>query len=77
MSTRTPPHADAEPTPNRPETRGRTPSKTTLPVQSPRDPQSATDRAPQTFARRDRTRLENLIDEWNAAFANHGSGRRS
>ena len=34
------------------------------------DPRTGTDRAPQTFSNGNRARLENLIDEFNAAFAN-------
>ncbi|WP_121741563.1 hypothetical protein [Natronorubrum halophilum] len=44
------------------------PTRTTAPEIST-DPRTATDRAPRTFAHRDTARLENLIDEFNAAFA--------
>ena len=37
------------------------------------DPRTATDMAPRTFSHRNTTRLENLIDEWNTAFANAGA----
>ncbi|WP_226004531.1 hypothetical protein [Natrinema salinisoli] len=64
---------DAESTTNRTSTRTQTPPST--PVTE--DPRTATDRAPRTFSHRNGARLENLIDEWNAAFANettkHGS----
>ncbi|MDF9744960.1 hypothetical protein [Natrinema salsiterrestre] len=64
---------DAESTPNRTSTRTQTPPS--APVTE--DPRTATDRAPRTFSHRNSARLENLIDEWNAAFANetteHGS----
>ncbi|WP_254531902.1 hypothetical protein [Natrinema gelatinilyticum] len=52
-----------EPTPNRTRTQT-TPSSTVT-----EDLRPATERAPQTFSHQDRSRLENLIDEWNAAFA--------
>ncbi|OLZ39527.1 hypothetical protein A6E15_00355 [Natrinema saccharevitans] len=63
MSTQHLTRPDAEPTPDR--TRS-TPSSTL------EDPRTATDRAPRTFSHRDGGRLENLIDEWNSAFANAG-----
>ena len=55
---------DAEPTFDRTATRTR-----------PTVPSTATERAPQTFSHRSTGRLQNLIDEWNAAFV--GSGARS
>ncbi|ELY68730.1 hypothetical protein [Natrinema versiforme] len=54
---------DAEPTPDR--TTIRTPRSSPL-----EDPRTATDRAQRMFSHGDTGRLENLIDEWNAAFAN-------
>ena len=65
MSTQHLTRPDAEPTPDR--TRS-TPSSTL------EDPRTATDRAPRTFSHRDGGRLENLIDEWNSAFANAEAG---
>jgi|AntDeeMetagen681_2_1112603.scaffolds.fasta_scaffold01712_1 hypothetical protein len=62
---------DAEPTSNRTATR-------TQPAPSSavtEDPRTATDRAPRTFSQQSTGRLENLIDEWNAAFANENTGR--
>ncbi|WP_306052978.1 hypothetical protein [Natronococcus wangiae] len=44
-----------------------TPSPAATPPSDPNT--SATDRAPATFSRGNRERLENLIDEWNAGFA--------
>ena len=52
---------------DRPTNRTRaTPAETTTPTT---DPRTATDRAPQTFSNQNRARLENLIDEFNTAFA--------
>ncbi|SDJ39198.1 hypothetical protein [Natronorubrum texcoconense] len=51
--------------PDRTTTRA-TPAETTTPTT---DPRTATDRAPQTFSNQNRARLENLIDEFNTAFA--------
>ena len=69
---------DAEPTPDRTTTRTTTRTRPeTTPSNAAADPRTATDRAPRTFSHRNATRLENLIDEWNAAFANEGTGRSS
>ncbi|SER27791.1 hypothetical protein [Natrinema salaciae] len=65
MSTHQPqPPTETEPTPDR------TTPHTHRPRSSAATPRTATDRAPRTFSHRNATRLENLIDEWNAAFAN-------
>jgi hypothetical protein len=61
MSTR-PQLTQPEPTTDQPATE-KTPPAATPPTRTP------TDRAPQTFSRGNRSRLENLIDEWNAGFA--------
>ncbi|ELY58494.1 hypothetical protein [Natronococcus jeotgali] len=59
MSTR--PHTTpTEPTPSQPTTR------TTRPT--------ASERAPATFSNGHTDRLQNLIDEWNTAFADGASG---
>ncbi|PCR90370.1 hypothetical protein [Natrinema ejinorense] len=63
---------DAEPTTDRTTTRTRPRSSAVT-----EDPRTATDQAPQTFSHRNTGRLENLIDEWNAAFANETAGRGS
>ncbi|WP_254521444.1 hypothetical protein [Natrinema caseinilyticum] len=69
MSTQHLSQPEPEPTPNRTQTRTRTtPSRSVA-----EDTRTATDRAPQTFSHRNRARLENLIDEWNAAFATGNS----
>ncbi|SIS04561.1 hypothetical protein [Natronorubrum thiooxidans] len=47
-----------------------TPADTTAVTE---DPRTATDMAPRTFSHRNTARLENLMDEWNTAFANAGS----
>ncbi|WP_049927528.1 hypothetical protein [Halopiger goleimassiliensis] len=58
MSTRPPRfHTDAEPSPNHTATRPQTPPTS-----------SATARAPQTFSHRSGSRLQNLVDEFNAAM---------
>ncbi|QFU82688.1 hypothetical protein [Natronorubrum aibiense] len=44
-----------------------TPADTTAVTE---DTRTATDKAPRTFSHRNTARLENLIDEWNTAFAN-------
>jgi len=62
---------DAEPTSNRTATR-------TQPAPSSavtEDPRTATDRAPDVLAA-EYGRLENLIDEWNAAFCEREHGTR-
>lgn len=53
---------DAEPTPD--QTTIRTSRSSPL-----EDPRMATDRAQRMFSHGNTGRLENLIDEWNAAFA--------
>ncbi|WP_226480681.1 hypothetical protein [Natrinema amylolyticum] len=70
MSTqRLQPTTDAEPT--------RTTTRTrTTPSSAAADPRTATDRAQRMFSHGNTDRLENLIDEWNAAFANE-DGRGS
>ncbi|MGQ3411559.1 hypothetical protein ACT4ML_04755 [Natrinema sp. LN54] len=69
MSTRNPQSTtDAEPTPNRTTTRPRAPRSSAL-----EDPRTPTDRAQRMFSHRNTGRLENLIDEWNAAFANESA----
>lgn len=55
-----------DPQPNRAATT-RTPPAETATVRSA--PQAAIDRAPKTFSHGNTARLENLIDEFNAAFA--------
>ncbi|SEW17357.1 hypothetical protein [Natrinema salifodinae] len=74
MSTRHRIQPDHDSTPNRTRTRTRTDSRPrTTPTSAstaPTDSQSATGRAPRTFSHRNQARLENLMDEWNAAFAN-------
>ena len=59
--------ADAESTPNRTTPR---PQPTHEPATRP-----ATARAPQTFSAQRTDRLENLVDRWNAAFANGAEER--
>ncbi|WP_254762264.1 hypothetical protein [Natrinema marinum] len=61
MSTQHLTRPDAELTPDRTQTT----SQRTVP-----EPRTATARAPRTFSHRNDARLENLIDEWNTAFAN-------
>jgi len=57
---------DPEPEPTTDRTQA-TPARTnTTPLE---DPRTATDRAPRMFSTQNRARLENLVDEWNAAFA--------
>lgn len=53
-----------EPTQNEPTTNAEALTETTPPAEIVRTP---TDRAPKTFAYRNTERLENLMDEWNAA----------
>ncbi|WP_222916619.1 hypothetical protein [Natrinema sp. SYSU A 869] len=61
---------DAEPT--------RTTTRTrTAPSSDVADPLTATDRAQRMFSHGNTGRLENLIDEWNAAFATEDAGRGS
>ena len=67
MSTH-PHYARPEPTPDQPTTE--TPS--TRSTAEPSSP-AASDRAPATFSRTQSDRLQNLIDEWNTAFAADGS----
>ncbi|SDC33830.1 hypothetical protein [Natrinema hispanicum] len=62
--TRSEPDPEPEPTTDR--TRATPASTTTTPLE---DPRTATDRAPRMFSYQNRARLENLVDEWNAAFA--------
>jgi hypothetical protein len=68
MSTH-PHYAKPEPTPDQPTTE--TPS--TQPTTETASPATASDRAPATFSRTRSDRLQNLIDEWNTAFAADGS----
>ncbi|MDS0476737.1 hypothetical protein [Natrinema sp. 1APR25-10V2] len=63
MSTQHLTRPDAEPTTDRTRTQ-------TAPQRAVADPRTATDRAPRTFSHRNTARLENLVDEWNTAFAN-------
>ncbi|PCR89876.1 hypothetical protein [Natrinema ejinorense] len=60
MNAQHPSQSDTEPTVDR------TPP---TPSSARTDPRRAIDRAPRTFSHRRTGRLENLIDEWNAAFA--------
>lgn len=63
MSTRHPKtQPESDPQPNRTPTR-------TRPTTPETDPRTVTDRAPRTFSQGNTARLENLIDEFNAAFA--------
>ncbi|WP_408957059.1 hypothetical protein [Natrinema sp. 74] len=62
MSTQRLPRPDAEPTTDRTRTQP-------APQRAVAEPRPATDRAPRTFSHRNEARLQNLIDEWNTAFA--------
>ncbi|WP_459808422.1 hypothetical protein [Halopiger thermotolerans] len=65
---------DAESTPAPATERSTRPSSSATPASDPSaNRPSGTDRAPAMFSRRNTDRLENLIDEWNAAFASGGS----
>jgi len=64
--TRTEPEPEPEPEPTPDRTRATPASTNTTPLE---DPRTATDRAPRMFSTQNRARLENLVDEWNAAFA--------
>ncbi|WP_394739297.1 hypothetical protein [Natronococcus roseus] len=71
MSTH-PHYARPEPTPDQPTTE--TPStQSTQSTAETSSPATASDRAPATFSRTQSDRLQNLIDEWNTAFAADGS----
>ncbi|ELY57178.1 hypothetical protein C491_11773 [Natronococcus amylolyticus DSM 10524] len=67
MSTH-PHYARPEPTPDQPTTETPSTRSTAEPSSS-----AASDRAPATFSRTHTDRLQNLIDEWNTAFAADGS----
>ncbi|MFU8869209.1 hypothetical protein [Natronococcus sp.] len=67
MSTRSHTHATrTDPTPDQ------QPTETTHSTPRSSHP-TASDRAPATFSRTQNDRLQNLIDEWNTAFAADGS----
>ena len=57
---------EPEPEPTTDRTQATPASTNTTPLE---DPRTATDRAPRMFSYQNRARLENLVDEWNAAFA--------
>ncbi|MBZ6493539.1 hypothetical protein [Natrinema longum] len=71
MNAQHPSQSDTEPTVDRTTTRTPPP-----PSSDHTDSRRAIDRAPRTFSHRRAGRLENLIDEWNAAFAS-GTPRNS
>jgi len=58
--------SEPEPEPTTDRARATPASTNTTPLE---DPRTATDRAPRMFSYQNRARLENLVDEWNAAFA--------
>ncbi|WP_339102457.1 hypothetical protein [Haloterrigena salinisoli] len=66
MSTRRPQtRPETEPQPNHTDTRTRT-----RPTPTERtDARTAVERSPQTFSRRNTAQLQNLMDEFNTAFA--------
>ncbi|UHQ95035.1 hypothetical protein J0X25_18765 [Haloterrigena alkaliphila] len=57
---------EPEPQPNRTTTRPSPTERT--------DPRTAVETSPQTFSRRKTSQLQNLIDEFNTAFAQSASG---